>query len=152
MPAGIYIERLVIFFTGEFLDFLFGTALNTDATAREVCAIMQNGCPDIFEFNGLSSIDECVEIFNLLEVSEPVGRIHGNNKGCRILHSAFAKNNEAHCPHLSFKPKYDEDCKLKCQLPEDSTVLDFWTQDELNFFGTYAAEQGLPAEGYIVVN
>ncbi|GFH56830.1 hypothetical protein CTEN210_13306 [Chaetoceros tenuissimus] len=62
------------------------------------------------------------------------GFIDGNSRACRILHGFMAKNNQHHCPHVSFDPEVDADGKIKCNESAGILHTDVFTQEDIAFF------------------
>ena len=76
-----------------------------------------DNCSDTAAFNNLTSSEECIEKFNAIPTVF-TGTNHGfdgYDKGCRLLHAAFAIENPDHCAHVSFAPMADPKGRIKCQ-------------------------------------
>jgi hypothetical protein len=145
-PQSITMNRVELNYPSGFMEYLFGTLLRTQAMAEEICTIQRTHCFDQFKLENCYdpvSIDECVNDVLSLPGVEDGGFIDGKSMGCRVLHQSFVPVNAAHCPHISFIPKYDENCFLKCQESKKKFAEDFFLEEELQFFAAYGAAVGL---------
>jgi hypothetical protein len=122
---GHYISHVEVFFPLAFLDFYFGSALNTDGVRKYVCEVMRDSCPATWEANGYDSTGfaRCVDDLESLSMSDPPPYVDGKSQGCRFLHAVFAAEDEMHCPHISFVPAVDVDGKEKCQTSAENPAL-----------------------------
>jgi hypothetical protein len=124
--------------------------INTPATAEFVCDVNVNICKNKSKSTKSSKkkkstksskkMQNCVKKFNEFPPNESgaVNWIDGNSKGCRILHSYFASNNDVHCPHVSFEADADINGLVKCNDSEGVLPTDIFSQRELGLF-SYAA-------------
>lgn len=103
------IDNINVYYTVDFLDFFFGTALDTQQSREYVCDVLgSTGCDDIYVLNGSPSPGACVgELESLPKGEGPLSRVDGNTQGCRSLHATFAQENSKHCAHISFTPAED---------------------------------------------
>ena len=120
--------------------------------ARIVCETMQNTCPSTFSNNCYreGELDECMADILSLPGTDEDGGVIGKSFGCRVVHAQLARRNEKHCPHISFDPEYDSNCKLKCQKVKDITYEDMFHPAELAFLADHAEELGLGQKQFVV--
>jgi len=146
--SGFLIHRTNVYYNDMFAQELFGDALYTDGVRDYICDnVLMANCPDTVALNGLTS-ESCKQRYDALPNTRD-GYLDEYTTGCRILHSAFAKLNEKHCPHLSFVPEVDYKNQTKCQKSYGTVPEDLFTADELAFLQTSAAKYGQDnATGY----
>jgi hypothetical protein len=146
-PQTIKMNRMEVYYPRNFLEAIFED-LYTDKVAGFICENMKNKCDSVFTTdNSYTSIDQCVEeILCLVPAAGNGANLDGKSMGCRAIHGAFAADNNNHCPHISFVPKYDEGCFLKCQESKGVSAQDFFLPQELEFFAKYSSEYGLGGE------
>ena len=155
---GHYISHVEVFFPPAFLDFYFGSALNTNGVREYVCEVMRDSCPATWGANGYDSTGfaRCVDDLESLSMSDPPPYVDGKSQGCRFLHAVFAAEDEKHCPHISFEPAVDVDGKEKCQASALSPAVSMgspgspFTNAERIFFEDFTSEREIPEIGYKV--
>ena len=98
-----------------------------------------------FDYNCFdeSEFTACVDEMLEMPGAEENGSVDGKSMSCRTLHAAFAATNSKHCPHMSFAPQYDNECKLKCQESANSSYDDLFLQTELDYFAAFSKAVGL---------
>jgi hypothetical protein len=147
-PQTIKMNKTDVYYPKPFLVVFF-EALYTNGVARFVCEIMKNNCNSVFATdNCYNSVDQCVEEMLSLPSSEE-GNGDGKSFGCRLIHASFAAMNMSHCPHISFVPKYDESCYLKCQESKGHSSQDFFHPQELAMFENYSESVGLGVNQFV---
>ena len=154
---GNYVSHVDVFFPPAFLDFFFGSALNTDGVRKYVCEVMRDSCSTTWAANGYDStgLATCVDDLESLSISDPPPYIDGKSQGCRFLHAVFAAENDAHCPHISLIPIKDINEKTVCQESALNPVLmgspgSPFTVAEKEFFEDFVSKRGIPEMGYKV--
>lgn len=120
-----YFSRASAFLTPEYLDYYFNTITNTDKTRNKICEVSES-CEGV---NVGLTRKECVGKLKELPVVTNGRYFDGNDRGCRLLHAAFAETDKEHCPHISFEPLEDSKGKLKCQTSSNIKASDYF--DEL---------------------
>ena len=129
------------------MEKLFGEVLRTREVAEERnCKIAMDSCTSTFlGYNCFDGNDLTTCIDEMLEMpgAEENGAIDGKSMSCRTLHGAFAATNSDHCPHMSFAPQYDNQCKLKCQETKNRSYSDRFLQAELDYFAAFSNSVGL---------
>ncbi|KAL3906011.1 MAG: hypothetical protein SGILL_009449, partial [Bacillariaceae sp.] len=126
-----YFKKVGVFLTPEYLDFVFGNILNTEQTRRYICGISE-GCE---ETNVGVTTDTCLQELEALPITEGEGSyFDGNSFGCRALHAVFASTNNVRCPRISFVPQEDPNGKIKCQKSSNTSVYDFFDQQDIDDF------------------
>eukprot|EP00588_Corethron_pennatum_P031666 CAMPEP_0194346532 /NCGR_PEP_ID=MMETSP0171-20130528/105478_1 /TAXON_ID=218684 /ORGANISM="Corethron pennatum, Strain L29A3" /LENGTH=663 /DNA_ID=CAMNT_0039113667 /DNA_START=847 /DNA_END=2838 /DNA_ORIENTATION=- len=144
----IHMDRIELYYTRSFLKFLFGEVLSTKFYAESICKIFRDSCSSTFEKHCYQDLESCVHEIMELNGTDSSGAIDGKSIGCRILHSSYAAKNKAHCPHISYIPEYDTDCKLKCQHTSNKKDEDFFLPRELEYFKALSQTIGLGEEGW----
>ena len=134
-----YIPKIHVFYTEPYVNYAFTYLYNTDELRTYICNIYEGStCSSILE-----PPDNCMAQLTALEQVSADGRIDGNTEGCRMLHSVLAQERNVHCPHISFEPMADVQGKIKCQTEGTLTVVDLFTQDDLDAYADYASGRGL---------
>lgn len=123
---------------------------DTAAMQAFVCQTMRSSCSDVWEFNGLTTMEECMAGMAELPLFSdgPHARLDGMSRGCRYLHAVFANVNPAHCAHISFAPMADADGRFKCQQSKNLSLDHngkFGEGDFLNFGAWQRANMVPPA-------
>ena len=90
----IDISKVYVFYEEPYLEEFTGVITNTNQTRDFVCTTMRDKCSDIWELNGLSTIEECTAKLQALPATEEKADFSGNTQGCRVLHAAFAAENQ----------------------------------------------------------
>jgi len=144
----IHMDRIELYYTRSFLKFLFGEVLSTKFYAESICKISRDSCSSTFEKHCYQDLESCVHEIMELNGTDSSGAIDGKSIGCRVLHGSYAAKNKAHCPHISYIPEYDTDCKLKCQHTSNKKDEDFFLPRELEYFKALSQTIGLGEEGW----
>jgi len=103
------------------------------------CNTLRDFCPEVYEANGLDE-ETCLSKWD--ELPDNSDSLQGNTKGCRLYHASFAKENDKHCPHLSFMPMEDYHGNIKCQNPTDDPKENMFTAYDFSLANQYAIESG----------
>ena len=140
-PKSFKINHINVYYPGDFLSELFGKALDSNGTGDYICDVMENNCGGMFDSNNLTS-SSCRSMYGSLPSTNAEGYLDDKSKGCRILHSAFAAQNENHCPHLSFIPQEDYKGQIKCQKSEEVKPSDLFSAFELDTIKEQGREWG----------
>ncbi len=146
------IATLNLYYTKEYLEFVFAEILNTRKSRKSICSTLISNCSEVHEMNYSPSLDKCVDILEEIPVLSPGGMATGLDQGCRHLHAVLAAKNPAHCPHISFIPITDSSGKIKCQKSELASVYDYFSVMEMNIHNQLIAENGMDPElGYKIM-
>eukprot|EP00593_Proboscia_inermis_P009173 CAMPEP_0171299776 /NCGR_PEP_ID=MMETSP0816-20121228/8647_1 /TAXON_ID=420281 /ORGANISM="Proboscia inermis, Strain CCAP1064/1" /LENGTH=206 /DNA_ID=CAMNT_0011775869 /DNA_START=582 /DNA_END=1202 /DNA_ORIENTATION=- len=152
LPFGIepIIDKIHLFIGVPIMKELFGNVLNSDMTRDFVCTTMRDVCPDVWNENELSSIDECTnKHLNLPVADGELFDFSGDCQACRVLHAAFAWKNTDHCEHLSFVPLEDKNGNKKCQYSSYISPLELFAENDFNSYVAFRKEAGLPDNGFV---
>ena len=109
---------------------------NSDESDSCTSTFLDYNC---FDENDLTT---CIDEMLAMPGAED-GAIDGKSMSCRTLHGAFAATNSDHCPHMSFAPQYDNECKLKCQETKNRSYDKLFLQTELEYFAAFSIAVGL---------
>jgi hypothetical protein len=144
------ITRGNVFYTADFLNFLFGNALNTDETRRFLCSLLNGKCQSVLGTSGTQCTT--TDLAALDAAAGELAWVDGNSQGCRILHGAFADTNpELHCAHISLTEAADPTGRVKCQVSAGRQLSEMFSTEELEFYDDFAASVGIdPTAGYEV--
>ncbi|KAL3911801.1 MAG: hypothetical protein SGARI_001469 [Bacillariaceae sp.] len=143
-----YISNVDVFFTKAYLNFFFGTILNTDRTRNYICGVSE-GCEDT---NVGLSREECVQKLAELPILTDGQWLDGYDYGCRTLHAVFAEANPSHCPHLSFEPQEDDHGYLVCQESQGLDNLERFDENDFQGFEDFGSEWDIdPLLGYKIL-
>jgi len=137
----ILVHRNDLYFPRSFSNFFWGEAIRSKKTAKRNCKIMMNSCSSTFESNCYTKehIDECVNDMLALPGVDSDGAVDGKSMACRTLHAALDDGgNKDQCQRISFDPRYDVDCQLKCQETANLTAEDLFLPEELELFATFS--------------
>lgn len=129
-----YIPSMDVFYTEEFLLFMFGVVFNTEKTRDFICSVSEKSCPDT---NMDMSHQECLDELERLPIASGNASaisVTGRDFGCRALHAVFAQLNSNHCPHISFEPQEDSEGKVKCQKASPLSPSDLFDKEDLEAF------------------
>jgi len=139
---GFAISRTNLFYPDKFLPMLFNDVIGGENTTDYICNdVLKDNCQDVYKKNGLDE-KKCKSMYDSLPPTDAYGYLDEYTKGCRILHSAFAEQNEKHCPHMSFIPIPDYTGTLWCQKSDGVKAEDLFTPFELGKFKDYAIKSG----------
>jgi len=127
---GNYISEVHVHFEDTFYYHFFGSLLNTDGVRDFICGVSE-ACPGT---NVGMDRQECLRQLNDLPNLSDGQTFDGKDYGCRVLHAAFAKNNENHCAHISFEPQEDPDGNIKCQQNKGLDKFDFFDKQDIENF------------------
>eukprot|EP00581_Thalassiosira_minuscula_P002991 CAMPEP_0183742550 /NCGR_PEP_ID=MMETSP0737-20130205/64759_1 /TAXON_ID=385413 /ORGANISM="Thalassiosira miniscula, Strain CCMP1093" /LENGTH=840 /DNA_ID=CAMNT_0025978137 /DNA_START=297 /DNA_END=2819 /DNA_ORIENTATION=- len=141
VKEGFKVKSIAVFYYKPALKLLFGDHFNTNEVRDDVCNIIQSSCQETWKFNNLT-MDTCRSKYDDLPASDEDAYVDGNSKGCRIIHSRFARINPDHCAHLSFEPEEDSKGRIKCQESIGQQFQDFFSKYELESFLKTAHEWG----------
>jgi len=144
-----YFYKIDSFFTTAFVEWLFGTAFDTNSTRAFVCeAMVGDVCQALL--NSTSTQDACKTQLAALPSTEANGYVDGNTQGCRAIHSFLALSDpELHCPHIALTATSDPFGKIKCQESEGVLPSDLFTDRDRELFLDFMTRQGLdPAIGF----
>lgn len=152
--SSIRIRRANVYFSEEYMAFLFGVALDGPKTSEWTCTAIQTECPETFALNGFTSIDECVDQMQSLKGIDLNADFSGSSRACKNIHSTFAARNPAgHCGHTSIVPQADSNGVFKCQDPgEYVDPLTLFTEEDIEFFENKAEDLGLGPDGLKTCN
>jgi len=139
-PSTSKIREWYVHYSAEFLDRIFST-WDTTETAEYVCGVMENNCSSTWDFNNFTKLQDCVDKFRDLPLVDADNALDGRSKGCRIVHTTFAKENPKHCAHISIAPEADFLGKVKCQMSAGLPTDAHFTPMEIQAFETYMASQ-----------
>ena len=129
--SSFKMNRISLFYSRDFLSELFGKALDSDYVGGYICGVMENNCQETFKLNNLTS-GSCRSMYDSLPLTNAKGYLDDKSKGCMILHSVSAAQNEDHCPHLSFIPQEDNKGRIKCQQSKETKPSDIFSTFELD--------------------
>ena len=137
----IVVNKVDFHFPVSFLLSFFSENFNAPGTYAYFCSsVMKSRCPDIYEFNQCTTVDECIQDLKSLPFVEgSLASITGKSQGCRVLHASYAANNPNHCAHLSFSPKEDPNGQVKCQQDSGKTPEELFSSEEIAFFNNVGA-------------
>jgi len=139
---GFLIQRTNLFYPDKFLPMLFNDGIGGENTTDYICNdVLKDSCQDVYKENGLDE-EKCKSMYDSLPPTDAYGYLDGYTKGCRILHSAFAKINEKHCPHMSFIPIPDYLGTLWCQKSDGVKAEELFTYAELGAIKDFAIKSG----------
>lgn len=142
------VTKIFVDATPEFIEATF-SHFDSDDIRDYVCDVMEFHCEDTFEYNNFTSSNDCKLAYdNLPKNISAGGYLDGKSKGCRILHSAFAAENSAHCPHLSFAPMQDKMGRTLCQESKGRKAADIFSQYELDIIAENSYKFGFPTSHY----
>jgi hypothetical protein len=92
-----YIKKAHIYYTPEYLGFIFGEVADTDRTRNFVCNVMGTKYPELdapyLYKDGNFEQKECVKRLEKLSMLNEV-RVDGFGQGCRALRAAYASTND----------------------------------------------------------
>eukprot|EP00854_Cymbomonas_tetramitiformis_P021572 gene21572-25946_t len=152
-PTLHKVTQMIVYYDAPFLKYFF-EKLDTPATAQLICETMKtNQCKAVWEENVVQSTgnadDWCISEMNSRPLTTSTADLHdyidSDSKSCRMLHAVMARNNGAHCPHISFLPITDICQKSNGLLPEHS-----FSKSDFASFGTYKVQHNIhPVNGYI---
>lgn len=143
ISADILVKRAHVYFPPLFYD-IFDEVIRTEQIVNEFCDIMESKCPQIYANNfpivsTNNDTQTCPDAMFSLEKSKE-GVLDGNTFGCRILHGELARNNQDHCPHISFIPEEDKKGLFKCQKSRGVAPSELFSELEIETFQTYISE------------
>eukprot|EP00581_Thalassiosira_minuscula_P007307 CAMPEP_0183702746 /NCGR_PEP_ID=MMETSP0737-20130205/751_1 /TAXON_ID=385413 /ORGANISM="Thalassiosira miniscula, Strain CCMP1093" /LENGTH=672 /DNA_ID=CAMNT_0025929413 /DNA_START=139 /DNA_END=2157 /DNA_ORIENTATION=+ len=138
---GFKVKSITVFYPKPALNLLFGDHFNTNEVRDDVCNIIESSCQETWKLNNLT-MDTCRSKYDGLPAISEDAYLDGNSKGCRIIHSRFAKINPLHCAHLSLEPQEDFEGKIKCQESIGQQFQDFFSEYELESFQKMSHEWG----------
>jgi len=124
----------------------FGEVLHTREMAERNCKILMNSCTSTFlDYNCFdeNELTACIDEMLAMPGAEANGAIDGKSMSCRTLHGAFAATNSNHCPHMSFAPRYDNECNRKCQETKNRSYDELFLPEELAYFADFSRTAGL---------
>lgn len=135
---GFNVKRQDLFYPENFLRLLFNDLIGGPATTEYICdTVLRDSCGDVYQQNELDE-ESCKARYEALPGVDDYGYLDDKAKGCRILHAAFAIENDKHCPHMSFIPIPDYHDELWCQVSGGIRAEDLWSDDELAFLEDFA--------------
>ncbi|CAB9501233.1 expressed unknown protein [Seminavis robusta] len=152
--TGIRIRRANVYFSEEYMTFIFGESLNGHKTSEWTCTTIESTCPETFALNRFTSVSDCVDQMQRIENVGANANLSGNSRGCKNLHATFVGfNPAAHCAHTSIVPQVDSNGQVKCQEPGAYVdPLTLFVKDDIEFFENRVVELGLGKDGYKVCN
>lgn len=135
----ISVKEANVWFPENFLEFIFETLI-PENTVEWLCDLIEDSCPDTWAHNNFgNNNNKCKANYHALPKTETDRfAVTGKSLGCKVLHATFAKTNEAHCAHTSFKKQEDPKGQIKCQKVSGVTPEDVFSQGELAFFAHVA--------------
>jgi hypothetical protein len=154
------ISSINIFYSQSYLDFFFGTILNTAPTRKFICSVLEDDCPETYARNtgeiSIKGSNSCMSLLETLPIATGnLSYIDGYSQGCRALHATFASNNAAHCAHISFAPEEDPKGNIKCQDSAEILISDLFDPQDLVSFDNYVQSPASLIEsidGYLVIS
>lgn len=87
------VEKIFVYYTKPYLEFIFGHALRSRKTFEYVCSVMKNNCDRVYQDNGIQNLQQCILQLQLLPPLTTGGYFDGDDTGCRILHAVLAETN-----------------------------------------------------------
>jgi hypothetical protein len=150
------ISSINIFISKPSVDFIFGNILNTGRTRNFICNVIENECPEIYTLNDELSTEACSsKLETLPSTTGDLSCVDGYSQGCRAVHGAFASQNSAHCPHISFVPQTDPKGNIKCQESTEVAISYLFDPQDLVSFDSYvqSPESFIESlDGYLVLS
>jgi len=115
----------------------------TDSGVERLCTITSDSCADVFEQNGITSVEECKERMQSLDMVTGDNYFDGESFACRLAHGIMAEHNPDHCPHISFLPMEDKDGTIKCQESAGNLPTDVLSASKIANFETFMVRHGI---------
>ena len=80
-PKPFKMKRINLFYSGEFLSYLFGEVLNSDNVRDYICGVMENNCEETFKLNNLTQAS-CQATYDSLPSTNTEGMLDKHTFAC----------------------------------------------------------------------
>jgi len=145
-----YISKLYVFYSKEFISYLFGTLLNTDKIRDFICDVSSSQSCNATHIG--TNHQQCVSQLKDIPILTN-GAFDGKDYGCRALHAVFAAKNARHCPHISFEPQEDSKGNIKCQESKRFEPSDLFDKEDMGSFFLFADDWNIDHDlGYAIID
>ena len=141
----VVVKTINVWLPDEIISETFPYLSDSPATKLFICKTLVEDCDNEVE-NKARKILQCVRKYNELPSVDTINGltyIDGNSKGCRILHSSFAKTNNLHCPHISFEADEDANGFVKCNISEELDPYSLFPEGTIELFLEQGVAKGL---------
>jgi len=146
--ATIRVHRNDLYFPQDFSSFFWGDALRSRKIAEGNCSVMRDSCQNIYEDNCYTEFDDCVMDMLALPGTGRRGNADGKSMACRTFY-ANAISDLNQCQNISYEPKFDIQCQLKCQRSAHLKNKDLFIPEERKFFTEFSNQVGLGDDKWI---
>jgi len=169
--APITIQKVNVYLPDDFFSETFSFFTSSPAAFNFVCDTLVTTCGDDTSASSgrrltralkrtkrskkgkssKSKLERCVRKLKKLPNISPgdLSYIDGDSRGCRILHSVFARTNPSiHCAHITFEGEEDPNGNIKCTKSKQRKLTDLFTLQQLGLFTVAASLLGLPESGF----
>jgi hypothetical protein len=165
--SPITVQKVNTWFPDEMASGTFSYFIDTPATSEFICDTIVNTCGEDNQFKRKlpkkskkskaskkqtkapkksKAMKKCMRRYSALPSFDAgsLSYVDGNSKGCRVLHSVFARTNPLHCPHVSFEAEEDTNGIFKCNESKQTILTDLFSEQQLGLFAYAGTLLGLP--------
>jgi len=144
---GITVKQNSLYFPQALFSSMIEEYQNSYDHAETICEILEENCPSSWKKDGFVDRADCIATMGTLPVTEKNDRgefvIDSNSTACRVVHATLARENDKHCPHISFIPETDADGYVVCSESNNFSATDRFDDQDLAIFQLAATENGM---------
>lgn len=106
---------------------------------------MTDSCTFISDANCYSDVKDCeLDMLAIPRIGK-YGNADQKNMACRTFYASLASKDVNQCQHISWEPKFDADCNMRCQDTKHyrkKSISNYFGKEENNFFKEFSKLKG----------
>jgi len=144
---GITVKQNSLYYPQAMFSSIIEEHQNSYGHAEAICEILEENCPSSWEKDGFVDREDCIATMGTLPVTGQNDRgevvLDSNSTACRLVHATLARENDKHCPHISYVPEPDADGYVVCSESDNLSAADLFDDEDRAIFQLVAIENGM---------